>query len=192
LNLLKYSALKKSIGYFFEKGGAMNDNYPYFKDPRAMAEIRKHQWIESQKQGEEIGLATSALDWIEKYGQDWKKIYSKEHQDKGVFIEQRRYRRFKLDKLVKLVKDNITVLAEGINISFFGLMCRAGEFVPIGSKLGIYIPIEQDSGEKIICQGVIERSIHVKPEKYELFLRFDSECQQKLEKCKHFLERVVG
>lgn len=170
----------------------MKDDYPYFKDPRAMAEIRKHKWIESQKQDEEIGFATAALDWIERYGQEWKKIHVKEYEDKGVFIEQRRYRRFKLEQLLKLVKDNITVLAEGINISFFGLMCRVREFVPVGSKIGVYIPIEQNSGEKIVCQGVIERSVHVKHEKYELFLRFDSDCQQQLEKCKHFLKRIVG
>jgi len=164
----------------------MKDNYPYFRDPRALDEIRKHKWIESQKLGEEVGFATAALDWINKYGQEWKKIHAGEYKDNSVFIEQRRYRRFKLNQLVKLAKDNITVLAEGINISFFGLMCRVKEFLPVGSRLEDYIPIEQSSGEKVICRGVVERTVLAKPENYELFLRFDEDCQRQIENCQAF------
>lgn len=164
----------------------MRDTYPYFRDPRALEEIRKHKWIESQKLGEEVGFATAALDWIGKYGEEWKKIHAAEYKDNSVFIEQRRYRRFKLDQLVKLVKDNMTILAEGINISFFGLMCRAKEFLPAGTRIEAYIPIEQTSGEKIICRGIVERTVLAKPQNYELFLRFDADCQKQIEDCQSF------
>jgi len=35
-------------------------------------EILKHKWIESQKQGEDIGFERALLDWVCKYRGDWK------------------------------------------------------------------------------------------------------------------------
>lgn len=49
----------------------MTTQYPFLKDDRALAEIRKHKWIESEKAGREIGFATAAFDWITQYGQAW-------------------------------------------------------------------------------------------------------------------------
>ena len=139
----------------------MKDNYPYFRDPRALDEIRKHKWIESQKQGREIGFATAALDWIKKHGAQWKEIHADQAKDNRIFIEQRKQRRIKLNQLIKLVKNNVTILAEGINISFFGVMCRASKFLSLGSTMDIYVPLEQNTGEKIICRGTVERAIQV-------------------------------
>ncbi len=164
----------------------MRDTYPYFRDPRALEEIRKHKWIESQKLGQEVGFATAALDWIERYGQQWKEIHADEYKDNRIFLEQRRYRRFDLNQLIKLVKDNMTILAEGLNVSFFGLMCRVNQFLPVGSKINIYLPGEPKAGEKIVCQGVVERTVHTKLEKYELFLKFDRNGQRQIEDCKYF------
>jgi hypothetical protein len=45
--------------------------YPFLKDELAINEIRKHKWIESEKAGQEIGFATAAVDWINKYGEAW-------------------------------------------------------------------------------------------------------------------------
>lgn len=164
----------------------MQDNYHYFSDPRALAEIQKHKWLESQKQGREIGFASAAMDWIKNYGEAWKKIHAVEKKDKRVFIEKRKYRRFNLNQLIKLVKDNVVFLGEGVNLSFFGLMCKVREFLPVGSRVNAYVPIELETGEKIICPGTVERIIHIKPEKYELFLKFDNTCQEQLENCKYF------
>ncbi|MCK5013580.1 MAG: hypothetical protein KAS66_07155 [Candidatus Omnitrophica bacterium] len=50
----------------------MDLNYSFLKDELALEEIRKHKWIESEKQKKEIGFATAAVDWIKKYGQSWK------------------------------------------------------------------------------------------------------------------------
>ena len=170
----------------------MKDSYPYLRDPRALEEIRKHKWIESQKQGREVGFATAALDWITNYGQQWKEIHAGEYKDNRIFLEQRRYRRFKLNQLIKLVKGKVTVLAEGINISFFGLMCRVNRFLPVGSIMDVYVPIEQSNGEKIICRGTVERSIHVRLENYELFLKFDPAYQKQIENCKYFRTQTAA
>ena len=45
--------------------------YSFLQDPEALSEIRKHKWLESEKIGEEVGFATAALDWINKYGHAW-------------------------------------------------------------------------------------------------------------------------
>ena len=67
----------------------MEDDFSYLKDPRVLAEIRKHKWIESQKKGKEVGFATAAVDWINRYGQQWKKIHIKNYQNKSSqFVER--------------------------------------------------------------------------------------------------------
>ena len=78
----------------------MQSKYSFLKDPRALAEIRKHKWLESQKANREIGFATASVDWIKNYGQAWKRIHVREEKDHSVFIERRKYRRFKM-KLVR-------------------------------------------------------------------------------------------
>lgn len=36
-------------------------------------EILKHKWIESEKQGTDIGFERALLDWIRKHRTDWRK-----------------------------------------------------------------------------------------------------------------------
>lgn len=36
-------------------------------------EILKHKWIESEKEGSDIGFERALLDWIRKYRSTWKK-----------------------------------------------------------------------------------------------------------------------
>ena len=52
----------------------MEENYSFLRDELALLEIRKHKWIESEKLGREIGFATAARDWINKYGEAWKQF----------------------------------------------------------------------------------------------------------------------
>ena len=158
----------------------MRDKYPYLRDPRALAEIRKHKWIESQKKGEEISFAVSALDWIRKYGEEWKQIHGEEYKDNCVFIERRKCRRFKLNTFIKLAKKDIFLLADALNVSFFGLLCRAKEYLEIGSEVDIYIKSTQNNKKDLLCRGVIERVLSVYPNVYEIFLRFDDHSQQKV------------
>ena len=52
----------------------MKTNYSFLKDEVALSEIRKHKWIESEKLGCEMGFATAAFDWINKYGSGWRQF----------------------------------------------------------------------------------------------------------------------
>lgn len=36
-------------------------------------EILKHKWIESEKNGEDIGFERALLDWIRKHRESWRK-----------------------------------------------------------------------------------------------------------------------
>ena len=69
----------------------MKTNYSFLKDELALIEIRKHKWIESEKLGQEIGFATAAYDWINKYGYTWKQFHRDEEDSKHVFAERRQY-----------------------------------------------------------------------------------------------------
>ncbi|MDD2689966.1 MAG: hypothetical protein PHT41_07460 [Candidatus Omnitrophica bacterium] len=163
----------------------MKDKYPYLKDPRAIDEIRKHKWIESQKAGREIGFASAAVDWIKKYGKQWKEIYGKEFKDKSIFIERRRYRRFSLDCLAELIKNNILILAEVVDINFFGLLCKTDKYLQMGSKIGIHL-LTRSIEKELICNGIIERVSQAGSRKYELFLKFDDYSQKQLENWGYF------
>lgn len=158
------------------------DAYPYLKDPKALAEIRKHKWLESQRRGEEVGFATAAVDWIKNHGQDWKKIHAQEYKDRGVFIERRKYRRFQLEALIKLMKENKDFAADPVDISFFGLSSRMREYVDIGSEVEIKVILKKDRKKEIKCKGTIERVVSVGRKSYEVFLKFDEQGQEQLEK----------
>ena len=61
--------------FFTRKEIELPRRFSFLKSKHAREEIRKHQWIESEKQGKEIGFPTAALDWINKHGQSWKDFY---------------------------------------------------------------------------------------------------------------------
>lgn len=67
----------------------MNRGYSFLKDELALLEIRKHKWIESEKLGREIGFATAACDWINKYGEGWKQFRLETEDAKNVLTERR-------------------------------------------------------------------------------------------------------
>ena len=39
-------------------------------------EILKHKWIESEKEGQDIGFDRALLDWIRNHREDWRKTRS--------------------------------------------------------------------------------------------------------------------
>jgi phosphotransferase system HPr-like phosphotransfer protein len=49
-------------------------------------EILKYRWIESEKEGYDIGSTKAAMEWIEKYGGIWRE--ERESLEKNGFIEQ--------------------------------------------------------------------------------------------------------
>lgn len=158
----------------------MRDKYPYLKDPRALAEIRKHKWLESQKAGQEIGFASAAVDWVKKHGEEWKKVHAG-CRNGEIFIERRKYRRFELRGMVQLAKDGISVLAEPINLSFFGLLCKTNNDLPLGSTIKARMSFELKQNKRDLeCCGRIERVVLVKPSRYDVFLNFNECCQKNL------------
>lgn len=48
------------------------------------AEIMKYKWIESEKEGHDIGTEKAAQEWVEKYGSIWRD--EKESLEKNAFI----------------------------------------------------------------------------------------------------------
>ncbi len=49
-------------------------------------EILKYRWIESEKEGHDIGSTKAAMEWVEKYGGIWRE--ERESLEKNGFIEQ--------------------------------------------------------------------------------------------------------
>lgn len=167
----------------------MKKGYPYLSDPRALAEIRKHKWLESQKQGIEVGFATAALDWIKKYGPEWLKVHNIDNVSAEAFIEKRKYRRYDLDRMVDLFRDNAVILANSINVSFFGLLCRTREYIAPGSPVTVHIPFERYERKNLLCNAIIDRVMLTAGQNHELFLRFDESSQEVVADWEYFRNR---
>jgi len=41
------------------------------KDKRAVEEIRRHQWLESEKVGYDIGFNSASEDWLKRFSKAW-------------------------------------------------------------------------------------------------------------------------
>ncbi|MBP7216129.1 MAG: PilZ domain-containing protein, partial [Candidatus Omnitrophica bacterium] len=154
-----------------------------------LEEIRKHKWIESQKAGCEIGFATAAWDWITRYGEDWKKIHVKEDTETAVFMERRRFRRFKFKGCIQLLKDNAICIADAINVSFFGLSFRSPDYLTPGSSMDVRLLFDCNGHQKLSCQGTVNRVIPLDTRLFELFLRFDERSQEEITRCDYFRAR---
>ena len=46
-------------------------------------EILRHKWLESEKQGRDIGFERALLDWIRKHREDWRKARRQTRQQRG-------------------------------------------------------------------------------------------------------------
>ena len=75
----------------------MEKEYSFLSDERAIAEIRKHKLAESQKANREIGFATAALDWIKRFGEDWKRNHLKENKNCTASFERKEFRHHKVN-----------------------------------------------------------------------------------------------
>jgi len=157
----------------------IKDPYKYLDDPRALAEIRKHQWIESQKQNRPIGFASAAVDWITRFGEEWKEKHV--YRDYRVFIERRKYRRFKVDFLLRTIRDNTRLTAQTVNISFFGLLFTTAHQLAKGKELCVNLASRQDNKDILTCGGFIERVSQVNRSQYDVFLRFNEQSQREIE-----------
>ncbi len=119
--------------------------YSFFKDELALMEIRKHKWIESEKAKREIGFATAALDWIKKYGDDWKRIRQGSVVTENVFAEKRRLRRFHLQFPLVLKFLDHSILSQTHDLNLLGLSCSVPFFVAPDSTIDITIDFLEKS-----------------------------------------------
>jgi hypothetical protein len=157
----------------------MKDKYSYLNDPRAIAEIRKHKWIESQKQGEELGFASAAVDWIQRFGAAWKQVHGVNGKAGEIFLERRRFRRFKLRGDVRLMNDSEAIPAQPLDVSFQGLLCRVSQAVSLGTKMRALFPAEtQTANQNLDCYGRVERVVPVDDRHFDLFVSFNECCQR--------------
>jgi len=51
--------------------------YDFLKDPKAIEEINKFKWIQSERAGHDIGFDAAAKEWIKKHGAEWLKSQKK-------------------------------------------------------------------------------------------------------------------
>ena len=50
---------------------ASSSNGKLLKNKKAVEEINRHRWIESEKAGHDIGFETASADWLEKFSAAW-------------------------------------------------------------------------------------------------------------------------
>lgn len=147
----------------------MKQNYSLLSDELALIEIRKHQWIESQKAGREIGFATAALDWIRKYGNEWKKTRLSRDKTPGIFCEKRRYRRFQYNLPLLLTASHKKVVSQTNDINLVGLSCTVPVYMPEQSDIKVTIDIpRQDVTTRKTVHQFNARIIKVSPLKQKM------------------------
>ena len=67
-----HSASKKNTPEYIPEDFAERSSlYQEFLAERE--EILKHKWIESEKEGRDIGFERALLDWIRNHREDWRK-----------------------------------------------------------------------------------------------------------------------
>src|SRR3990167_1306272 len=126
----------------------MISNYSFLKDELAVLEIRKHQWIESQKKGAEIGFASAAVDWVKQHGKAWKQFRLEASAIKNPLTEKRTYRRFSTSFPLELKVGGQSINSRTQNIILVGFSCEVGQFIPDNTKAQITINLPHSSKRK--------------------------------------------
>jgi len=105
----------------------MHKDYSFLQDELALIEIRKHKWLESQKQRCEIGFATAAVDWIKKYGDEFKNFRLASRNPGKWFEEKRLYRRFSYKVPINLALAGSTVTGYTTDFNLIGMSCTLSQ-----------------------------------------------------------------
>ena len=119
----------------------MSRLYSFLKDELALAEIRKHKWIESEKEGQEIGFATAALDWIKRFGQAWINFRLSLQQNTDPLLEKRQYRRFDYRFPIQLKIAHSQIACHTDNVNLIGLSCTIPAYIPDNTPTEVTIRI---------------------------------------------------
>ncbi len=129
----------------------MRSQYPFLQDELALMEIRKHKWIESEKQGREIGFATAAVDWVKRYGAAWVR-HRENISSRHSLREKRQYRRFshKFRILITVADKPIRCETEDINV--IGVACTVPSFIPETSPAQVTLQLPGPQGQTFARQ----------------------------------------
>ena len=166
----------------------MKTTYSFLKDELALIEIRKHKWIESEKLGKEIGFATAAYDWINKYGYTWKQFRLDVEDNKNVFTERRQYRRFLVNFPIQLKTDQLFLASYTNDFSFIGFGCTIPVHIPQNTPTEIAINFNEEGTaakkSRLHFSSRILRISRPKAKKstlcYQIFLPFNEEIRDYL------------
>lgn len=161
----------------------MGRKYSFLKDELAIIEIRKHQWIEGEKQGREIGFATAAVDWIKTHGEAWLEARLSLLENQNNLKEKRRYRRFNYTLPIQLTINDKAIIAEAKTISLVGISCAVSECIPDQASIDVTLAFpgkgRSSSSPKFQFRSRIFRvskpSKSRKKKVYDIFLPFTEE-----------------
>lgn len=161
----------------------MKRRYPYLRDPRVLSEIRKHQWIESEKSGKEIGFGTAAIDWITKYGELWRQAHAAAGMNADILLEQRKFRRFPLQSFATLLHNGKTIPVKTIDISSLGMLCQASVRLDLDSPIKIQWSLSEQPDSGITFCGKVARMVSnsASPDTHTLLIIFDRQSRKRIE-----------
>lgn len=177
----------------------MKNDYSFFKDELALMEIRKHKWIESEKQGCEIGFATSALDWIKKYGFQWQQSRLAPARTEDLLSEKRRYRRFYRQLPIQLNVDNKHIGGHTYDINLIGVSCSLAESVEPNTYANVTIRLPRRGSlfQKLffrfpsrVLRIAEAKESDQQPFRYNIFLPFSEEIRNYLRANPDFLGNI--
>jgi hypothetical protein len=58
------------------------------KDKRVVEEINRHLWVESEKQGHDIGFEKAAEDWLENFSKAWMNYHLPKKKSSAIVSEE--------------------------------------------------------------------------------------------------------
>jgi len=165
----------------------MKFNYSFLKDELALNEIRKHKWIESERQKRDIGFATAAVEWIKKHGLAWKEYRLRANNDNSIFSEKRRFRRFPLQFPVEIKVDDSNIISHTNDFNIVGLSCNIPKPIKEEATAEVVLKVRNntktDKDRGIQFSSRVVRSTKVKKgqtESFNVFLPFDEETRKLL------------
>lgn len=176
----------------------MRNEYSFLKDELALMEIRKHKWIESEKQGHDIGFATSALDWIQKYGPQWQQSRLRTAHSDDVLFEKRQHRRFYRQLPIQLNVDNKHIGGHTYDINLVGVSCSLSESVPPNTMANVTIRLPRRGSffQKLFFRfpsrvlRIAENKEIDQMFRYNVFLPFSEEIRNYLRANPEFLRAI--
>ena len=184
-----------SLVHFLLKGNEKNErelqmdkSYSFLRDELALAEIRKHKWIESEKVGCEIGFATAALDWINKHGKKWRNYRLSLESKENIFSEKRQYRRFSHPLPLILKSGHYTIHAKTNNFNLVGLSCTVPHYIPESASAEVLLSFpksaESPETEHVQFTSQVQRISSTRRINanlcYEIFLPFNEATRNRL------------